>query len=426
MSKTAKSLAPAPLTREELVSSLARGERRFHEIPKDLSAEEAAEIRRQALEEMTRTPLSNIGHHSLDVQRASHRNCENFIGVAQIPMGVVGPLRVRGRSVDGDVYVPLATTEAALVASTNRGCAAIREAGGAVVRVEDVGMTRAPVFRTSGIVQTQQFLQWIQDHEDDIRQLTESTSKYLKLLEVRPYAFGTTVFLRFRFDTGDAMGMNMVTIACDRAVNELIEPGTGVPCIGLSGNYCVDKKPAAVNFQEGRGKRIYAEVLLEHPILHHILKTDARSLVEVQYRKNLLGSIAAGSMGFNAHYANVLAAFFIATGQDPAHVVEGSMGVTCIEHRGPDSVFVSVFLPDVPLGAVGGGTSLDTQREALAVLGVSPDPEKRGDAVTRLAEILGAVVLAGELSLMAAFTSNDLARAHEKLGRGEIPNRLTT
>lgn len=422
MSKIASPLTSAPLTREELVRSLARGERRFHEIPKTLSAEEAAEIRRQALEEMTRTPLSNIGHHSLDVQRASHRNCENFIGVAQIPMGVVGPLRVRGRSVDGEVYVPLATTEAALVASTNRGCAALREAGGAVVRVEDVGMTRAPVFRTSGIVQTQQFLQWIQDHEAEIRQLTESTSRYLKLLEVRPYAFGTTVFLRFRFDTGDAMGMNMVTIACDRAVNELIEPGTGVPCIGLSGNYCVDKKPAAVNFQEGRGRRIYAEALLDHPILHHILKTDARSLVEVQYRKNLLGSIAAGSMGFNAHYANVLAAFFIATGQDPAHVVEGSMGVTCIEHRGPDSVFVSVFLPDVPLGAVGGGTSLDTQREALSVLGVSPDPEKRGDAVTRLAEILGAVVLAGELSLMAAFTSNDLARAHEKLGRGEVPN----
>ena len=411
-----------PLTREELVRSLAAGERRFHELPKGLPAEEAAEIRRQALEAMTSTPLSNIGHHSLDVHRASHRNCENFIGVAQIPMGVVGPLKVRGQHVDGDVYVPLATTEAALVASTNRGCAALREAGGAVVRVEDVGMTRAPVFRTSGIVQTQQFLQWIQEHADDIREVAEGTSRFLKLLEVRPFAFGTTVFLRFRFDTGDAMGMNMVTIACDRAVNDLIEPATGVPCIGLSGNYCVDKKPAHINFQEGRGKRIYAEILLEAPILHHILKTDARSLVEVQYRKNLLGSIAAGSLGFNAHFANVVAAFFIATGQDPAHVVEGSMGITCIESRGPDSVFASIFLPDVPLGAVGGGTSLDTQREALAVLGVSPDPERRGEAVSRLAEILGAVVLAGELSLMAAFTSNDLARAHEKLGRGEIPS----
>jgi hydroxymethylglutaryl-CoA reductase (NADPH) len=422
MSKSANPVASSPsLSRAELVRSIVRGERRFHQVPKDLPPEEAAEVRRQALEQMTRTPLNNIAHHSLDVGRASHRNCENFIGVAQIPMGVVGPLRVRGKHLDEDVYIPLATTEAALVASTNRGCTALREAGGAVVRVEDVGMTRAPVFRTSGIIQTQQFIQWIQDHEEEVRRTAEGTSRYLKLLEVRPFAFGTTVFLRFRFDSGDAMGMNMVTIACDRVVTELIEPSTGVPCVGLSGNYCVDKKPAAVNFQEGRGKRIYAEVQLEAPVLHHILKTSARDLVEVQYRKNLLGSIAAGSMGFNAHYANVVAAFFIATGQDPAHVVEGSLGVTCIEPRGPDSVFASIFMPDVPLGAIGGGTALDTQREALAVLGVSPDPERRGEAVTRLAEILGAVVLAGELSLMAAFTSQDLARAHEKLGRGTLP-----
>jgi hydroxymethylglutaryl-CoA reductase (NADPH) len=420
----ANALPAARTTREELVDSLARGERRFHELPKDLSAEEAAEIRREAVERMTDTPLTNIAHHSLDVRRASQRHCENFIGVAQIPMGVVGPLRVRGKYADGDFYVPMATTEAALVASTNRGCSALREAGGAVVRVEDVGMTRAPVFRTSGIVQTQQLLQWIEDHMEELRQVTQATSKHLRLLEIRPYAFGTTVFLRFRFNSGDAMGMNMATIACDRAVSDLIEPATGVPCIGLSGNYCVDKKPAAVNWQEGRGKRIYAEILLEAPVLHHYLKTNARDLVEVQYRKNLLGSIAAGSMGFNAHYANVLSAFFIATGQDPAHVVEGSLGVTCIESRGPDSVFASVFMPDVPLGAVGGGTQLDTQREALAMLGVAPDPARPGEAVLRLAEILGALVLAGELSLMAAFTSQDLARAHEKLARGvQLPDR---
>src|SRR3954453_21182830 len=427
MSKIANTAATTvPLTRDELVRSLVEGDRRFHELPKDLSPEEAAEIRRQALEEMTSTELSNIGHHSLDVQRASHRNCENFIGVAQIPMGVVGPLKVRGKHADGDFYVPLATTEAALVASTNRGCAALREAGGAVVRVEDVGMTRAPVFRTSGIVQTQGFLQWIQDHEEEIRELTEGTSRYLKLLEVRPYAFGTTVFLRFRFDSGDAMGMNMATIACDRAVNDLIEPATGVACVALSGNYCVDKKPAAINWQEGRGKRIYAEILLDAPILHHYLKSNARDLVEAQYRKNLLGSIAAGSMGYNAHYANVGAAFFIAHGQDPAHVVESSMGITCIESRGPDSVFASIFMPDVPLGAIGGGAALATPGEPLAAVAAPPPPERRGEAVTRLAEILGAVVLAGELSLMAAFTSNDLARAHEKLGRGEIPGRLPT
>src|SRR5262245_27585344 len=361
MTKTnASPLPTARSTREELIESMVRGERRLHELPKDMPAEEAAEIRRAALERMTETPLPNIAHHSLDVRRASQRHCENFIGVAQIPMGVVGPLRVRGKIADGDFWVPLATTEAALVASTNRGCSALREAGGAVVRVEDVGMTRAPVFRTSGIVQTQWFVQWIEENAEEIRQPTGATSQSLRLLEVRPYAFGSTVFLRFRFDSGHAMGMNMVTIACDRVVNELTEPATGVPCIGLSGNYCVDKKPAAINWHEGRGKRIYAEVLLDAPILHHVLKTNARELVEVQYRKNLLGSIAAGSMGFNAHYANVLAAFFIATGQDVAHVVEGSMGVTCVEPRGADGVVASVFLPDVPLGAVGGGTALDT------------------------------------------------------------------
>ncbi len=411
-------IAPLRSRHDELVRALASRELHFHQLPRDLAPEEASEIRREAIELLTKTELHHIAHHSLDVPRASKRHCENFIGVAQIPMGVVGPLAVRGLYAEGDFYVPLATTEAALVASTNRGCTAIREAGGAVVRVEDVGMTRAPVFRTSGIVQTQHFLAWIKEHFDDLKAVTEKTSHHLRLLDVRTFAFGTTVFLRFRFDAGDAMGMNMATIACDRVVSDLIEPATGVPCIGLSGNYCVDKKPADINFQEGRGKRIYAEIVLGPDVLSGVLKTNAKALVEVQYRKNLLGSIAAGSKGYNAHFANVLAAFFIATGQDPAHVVEGSIGVTCIEPRGEDSVFASVFLPDVPIGAIGGGTGLQTQSEALAILGVAPDPDRPGVAAMRLAEILGAAVLAGELSLMAAFTSQDLARAHEKLGRG--------
>ena len=412
-----------PSTRDELVRALARGEIRFHQLPKDLPPQLAAEIRRQALQEMTRAPLHHIAQHSLDVDRAAARNCENFIGIAQIPMGIAGPLHLRGNHVDGEVYLPLATTEAALVASTNRGCTAITAAGGATVRVEDVGMTRAPVFRTSGIAQTQQFLRWIEEHDAEIRTLAESTSGYLKLLDVRPFAFGTTVFLRFRFDSGDAMGMNMATFACDRVISELVEPSTGIACISLSGNYCSDKKPAAVNFQEGRGKRIYAEVIVSADILQDVLKTNAKDLCEVQYRKNLLGSIAAGSLGFNAHYANVLAALFISTGQDPAQVVEGSLGVTCIEPRDDGAVFVSVFLPDCPLGAIGGGTALDTQREALAILGVSPDPHRRGEAVLKLAEIVGGAVLAGELSLMSALTSHDLARAHEKLGRAAVPTR---
>jgi hydroxymethylglutaryl-CoA reductase (NADPH) len=407
----------------ELVRAIVEGRARFHEVSSDLSAEDAAGVRRQALEELKGVSLETTGSFTLDADRASRRHCENFIGAAQIPVGITGPMSVRGESVDKDeeIYVPLATTEGALVASVNRGCRAIREAGGAVVRVEDVGMTRAPAFRTSGVEQTREFLQWVKDNEEEIRTVTEGTSRYLRLIDIRPQSFGSSIYLRFRFESGEAMGMNMATIACDRVVRELIEPATGVTCVALSGNYCVDKKPSAINFLEGRGKKIFAEVTLDGGVLKRSLKTNARALVEVQYRKNLLGSIASGSMGFNAHFANVLAAFFLATGQDVAQVVEGAMGVTCVEPRGPEGVYASVYLPDVPLGVVGGGTALDTQKEALALLGAQPSTKEPGAGVRRLAEILGATVLAGELSLLSAFTSGDLASAHEKLGRGAIP-----
>jgi hydroxymethylglutaryl-CoA reductase (NADPH) len=395
------------------------GERGFHQLPRDLSACEQAEIRRRAVEGLTGTSLDQMGHHSLDVDRVSSHNCENFIGVTQVPVGVVGPLLLHGDHVDEEVYVPLATTEGALVASTNRGCTALRAAGGARVWVEDVGMTRAPVFRTSGREETQRLLAWVEENQERLRALAERDSRFLRLTDIRPYAFGTSVFLRFRFETGDAMGMNMATIACDRMVRELIEPETGVECVALSGNYCVDKKPAEINFQEGRGKRVFAEAVIEGPVLKRCLKSNSRALVEVQYRKNLLGSISAGSRGYNAHYANLLSAFYIATGQDPAHVVEGSMGITTIEPRGPEAVYASIYIPSVPVGAVGGGTALGTQSQALAMLGVHPDAQRPGHAAHRLAEILGGVVLAGELSLMAAFTSQDLARAHENLARGK-------
>jgi hydroxymethylglutaryl-CoA reductase (NADPH) len=422
----APATAPAgpPKTKEELVRDLAAGDIGFHQLPRELPAAEAAEIRRLALEEQTGARLEHIARFSLDAERAATRHCENLIGAAQIPMGIVGPVRVRGEHIDDEVAVPLATTEGALLASVNRGCAAIRRAGGAIVHVEDVGMTRAPVFRTTGIEQTNRFLSWVASHQDEIRAKAEGTSRFLRLVEVKPRAVGTTVFLRFRCETGDAMGMNMVTIACDRVVNDLITPATGVPCIALSGNVCVDKKASYINFHEGRGKRIYAEVELRGEPLERTLKSSARALVEVGFRKNMMGSIVAGAMGWNGQMANVLAGIFIATGQDLAHVVEGSMGITTIEPKGDDGVLFSVFLPDVPLGAVGGGTGLATQREALALMGVVPDEARPGRAALRLAEIVGAVVLAGEISLMSAFTSSDLARAHERLGRGvDEPSR---
>ena len=440
---------------ERAAREIADGKRAFHQL-RELGAVSAAAVRRRAVElqmaesgassgssassesstssessegtesvestensEGAGPSLVNIGTFSFDAERASTQNCENFAGTAQVPMGFVGPVLVRGEEIDGHVTVPLATTEGALLASVNRGCRALNAAGGARARVEDVGITRAPVFRTLGLEQSRDFVDWILANDHRIREMAEATSRFLDVQEIRPQVLGTTVLIRFRFLTGDAMGMNMATIACDRVVRELIEPETGVSCIALSGNYCVDKKPSAVNFLLGRGKRIWAEALLPAQVLSGVLKTTASALVEVQLRKNLHGSIAAGAMGFNAQFANALAALFIATGQDLAHVVEGSMGLTHLEEREEGAVYGSVYMPDVPLAAVGGGTGLATQQEALRILGVKADRSRPGAAAKRLAEIAGAVVLAGELSLMAAFTSQDLAGAHERLGRSK-------
>jgi hydroxymethylglutaryl-CoA reductase (NADPH) len=421
--------ADLPAPSEEALSlarEIAAGSRGLHQVPAGLDARDAAAVRRLAAEEHARSEgrtveLRHVGSFTLDAERAASAHCENLIGAAQVPMGLVGPLRVLGDDLDAEVLVPLATTEGALLASVNRGCRALTAAGGVRVWVEDIGMTRAPVFATAGLEQSRRLVEWVSEHREEIRARAEQTSRYLRLLELLPQVIGgTTVLLRFRFATGDAMGMNMVTIACDRVVRELIEPATGVRCIALSGNFCVDKKPSAVNFLLGRGKRVVAEALVPAEILRRTLKTTAAGLVEVTLRKNLHGSIAAGSLGYNAQFANVLAALFVATGQDLAHVVEGSMGLTHFEEREDGAAYASVTLPDLPVAAVGGGTGLETQREALQVLGVAADPARPGAAARRLAAIAGAVVLAGELSLMSAFTSNDLARAHERLGRSKV------
>ena len=411
---------------ERFAQEIADGTRPLYKLP-GLIHEQAAAVRRRAMEirsaaEGREVHLEHTGHFSFDADRAATQHCENFAGTTQVPLGFAGPLEIHGDAVDGQVFVPLATTEGALLASVNRGCRAITQSGGARVMVEDVGMTRAPVFKTEGIAQTKELLAWLDANQDRIRETAEGTSRFLRLEEVRPRVMGTTVLLRFRFTSGDAMGMNMATIACDRVVSQLIQPETGVPCIALSGNYCVDKKPAAVNWELGRGKRVVAEVVLPAGVLERTLKSRADRLVEVQLRKNLHGSIAAGAMGFNAQFANAVAAIFLATGQDLAHVVEGSIGLTHFEEREDGAVYASVYLPDLPVAAIGGGTGLATQQEALGVLGVRLDPERPGWAARRMAEIVGATVLAGELSLMAAFTSSDLARAHERLGRAQKPS----
>lgn len=331
---------------------------------------------------------------------------ENQVGLVGVPVGKAGPLRLRsGQAQYRNYYLPLATTEGALVASVNRGCKAITRSGGARVLVEDMGMTRAPVFRVAGIEAGKKTIDWVERNFGRLKQVTEATSSHLKLLDIKSWLVGRSLWLRFRFNTGEAMGMNMVTLAVDKAVR-FIEKKLKIKCVALSGNMCVDKKPNWLNVICGRGKRVWAEVTLPYSIVKQVLKTSPEEIIEVNYRKNLLGSAIAGSVGWNAHVANVIAAVFIATGQDAAHVAEVT-GITTMEMDGK-GLYAGVYLPELPVGAVGGGTKLPDQKQYLSWL---------GEDVKIIAGVIGAAVLAGEVSLVASLAQGSLAEAHTRLGR---------
>lgn len=385
--------------------------------------------RRKRIEKELGILLENIGYFSLDEKVAAGKNCENMIGVSQIPLGVAGPLKLghlslgisktpsvkrQKRSAFKEYYVPLATTEGALVASVNRGCKAIRLAGRATVFAERTGATRGPVFETAGISESIEFKSWVEENFAQIAAAAEKTSSHLRLLKQDINIAGKNVFVRFYFDTEDAMGMNMVTIATQKIV-ELIEKETGVKCLSVAGNYDIDKKPSWMNFINNRGFKAWAEVVLPQPVVRQVLKVKPQSLYDTWLAKCMVGSAMSGSLGFNAHYANIIAALFIATGQDPAHVVEGSLGITTTNILSNGDFYFSVYLPALMVGTVGGGTGLVTQKEALEILGVSGGNE--GKNAERLAEIVAGAVLAGELSLIASEAEGSLVRAHEKLGR---------
>ncbi|MDH7593584.1 MAG: hydroxymethylglutaryl-CoA reductase (NADPH) [Methanomicrobiales archaeon] len=395
---------------------IKNGRLKLHALEQELPPEEAVKVRRSFLEDETGVSLSALGKFTIDIDRVVRRNIENMIGAVQVPVGIAGPLRVRGEHADGHFYVPLATTEGALVASVNRGAAVITRAGGADARILRDGMTRAPVFAARDVVHAAKIAEWVTNHRDVIAGAAESTTSHGRMLGLVAYVTGTNVFVRMEFDTKDAMGMNMVTIASEKA-SELIESETGARLVALSGNMCTDKKPAAMNLIQGRGKTVIAGVFLPETLVSEVLKTDAHTLSEVNHRKNLIGSARAGSLGFNAHAANVVAAMFIACGQDAAHVVEGSSAITDAEVR-EGGVYVSVTMPSLQLGTVGGGTGIDTQRECLSLLGVSGGGDPPGTNAKRFAEIVACTVLAGEISLLGALGARHLAKAHKTLGRG--------
>lgn len=398
----------------DLAERIRNGELRLYELEEQTDAETAAAARRELLDAETDATLDAIGDYTFDAADATP-NIENMIGAAQIPMGVAGPVPVDGGAADGEQYLPLATTEGALVASVNRGLSAIRTAGGATARVTDVGMTRAPVFQVSGVAEAETVVEWVADNTEALRSAAESTTSHGELLEVDPYVVGDNVFLRFIYDTKDAMGMNMATIATREAC-DVVEAETPARLVALSGNLCSDKKPAAINAIEGRGRSVTADVVLDREIIEDRLDTTPEAMAEGNTRKNLIGSAKAGSLGFNAHAANTVAAVFLATGQDGAQVVEGANAITTMEAR-EDGLYASISFASLEVGTVGGGTGLDTQREALDILGIAGSGEPPGEHADALAELIAVGALAGELSLVAAFCSRHLSSAHEQLGR---------
>lgn len=355
-------------------------------------------------------------------------NCEAVIGYVPLPVGVVGPLVLDGRP----FYVPMATTEGALLASTNRGCAAIRRAGGATTVLMAEGMTRAPLVRVESLAEAAALRAWLQvpANRDAVAAAFNSTSRFGRLQSIMTSTAGRNVYLRFKASTGDAMGMNMITKGVNEALKLIHKQFPSMHVLSLSGNMCTDKKPSAVNWIEGRGKSVAAEVRLSGHVLKTVLKTNADAMVELNTAKNLVGSALAGSVGgFNAHASNILTAVFLATGQDPAQNVESSTCLTLMEKAqiydaadpegkaGP-GIIMTVTMPSVEVGTVGGGTSLPAQAACLEMLGVKgSNAERPGANSETLARVVAGAVLAGELSLMSALTTNDLLSSHMKLNR---------
>jgi hydroxymethylglutaryl-CoA reductase (NADPH) len=401
---------------DDYLDRLKKGTLKLYALETSLPPGEAVAVRRAFIEQETGIPLSALGSFTIDIERVVKRNCENMIGAVQVPVGVAGPLAVRGEYAAGEYWLPMATTEGALVASVNRGCRAVTAAGGAEVRIFRDGMTRAPVFSTRSAAHARDTVRWVEANTDRLRDVAEATTSHGKMLDIATFVAGTSVFVRIEFDTKDAMGMNMVTIASEK-IAEAIEEATGAHLVALSGNLCTDKKPAAVNGIMGRGKTVVAGVFLADDVVAEVFKTTTATLAEVNYRKNMVGSARAGSLGFNAHAANVIAAMFIACGQDPAHVVEGSSTMTTVDPV-EGGCYVAVTIPALQVGTVGGGTGIDTQAECLSLLGVAGGGDPPGTHARAFAEIVAAGVLAGELSLLGALGAGHLARAHKSLGRG--------
>ncbi|KAF4446098.1 hydroxy methyl glutaryl reductase [Fusarium albosuccineum] len=420
---------------EEVVSLSMRGKIPGYALEKTLGDfTRAVKIRRTII---GRTKATTDLTHGLDRSKLPFENynwervfgacCENVIGYMPLPVGVAGPLVIDGQS----YFIPMATTEGVLVASASRGCKAINSGGGAITVLTADGMTRGPCVAFETLERAGAAKLWLDSDagQSVMKKAFNSTSRFARLQSMKTALAGTNLFIRFKTTTGDAMGMNMISKGVEHALSVMATDGgfDDMQIVSVSGNYCTDKKPAALNWIDGRGKGVVAEAIIPGEVVRSVLKSDVDSLVELNVSKNLIGSAMAGSVGgFNAHAANMVAAIFLATGQDPAQVVESANCITIMKNLN-GALQISVSMPSLEVGTLGGGTILEPQGAMLDILGVrGSHPTNPGDNARRLARIIAAAVLAGELSLCSALAAGHLVKAHMQHNRSAAPSRSTT
>ncbi|XP_009785805.1 3-hydroxy-3-methylglutaryl coenzyme A reductase 1-like [Nicotiana sylvestris] len=413
---------PVPLPSqddEDLVKSVVSGDIPSYSLESRLGdCYRAASVRREAVQRITGRSLTGLPLDGFDYQSILGQCCEMPIGYVQIPVGIAGPLLLNGC----EYSVPMATTEGCLVASTNRGCKAIYASGGATSILFRDGMTRAPVVKFPTASRASELFFFLEDpaNFDTLAMVFNKSSRFARLQKIQCSLAGRNLYIRFSCGTGDAMGMNMVSKGVQNVLEFLQDEFPDMDVVGISGNFCSDKKPAAVNWIQGRGKSVVCEAMISGEVVEKVLKTSVSALVELNTIKNLTGSAIAGSLGgFNAHAANIVSAIFIATGQDPAQNIESSHCITMMEaiNDGKD-IHVSVTMPCIEVGTVGGGTQLASQSACLNLLGVKGACRESPAANSRLlANIVAGSVLAGELSLMSAIAAGQLVKSHMKYNR---------
>ncbi|XP_062340057.1 3-hydroxy-3-methylglutaryl-coenzyme A reductase-like [Osmerus eperlanus] len=386
--------------------------------------ERGVAIRREMLSSKLPDPSALVGlpYKGYDFSKVMGTCCENVIGYMPVPVGVAGPLLLDGK----EFHVPMATTEGCLVASTNRGCRAVALSGGCSSRILGDGMTRGPVVRLPSACRAAEVKAWLEtpDGFSTIKQAFDHTSRFARLDKLQIGLAGRNLYVRFQSQTGDAMGMNMLSKGTEQAVSTLQQQFPDLQVLSVSGNYCTDKKPAAINWILGRGKSAVCEATVPAKVVREVLKSSTAALVELNLNKNLVGSAMAGSIGgFNAHAANIVAAIYIACGQDPAQTVGSSNCITLMEAAGPggEDLHISCTMPSIELGTVGGGTNLEPQQACLQILGVQgSSPDQPGQNARQLARVVCGTVLAGELSLMAALAAGHLVKSHLTHNRSKV------